>query len=254
MARLTEENPLSRDANTAYIGPWDWPSLTVLRGWDPVWAEMCVTVSTNPWKGGVLPLKEVELISLAVNAACTNLNGPGTRRHIRGALDAGASREEVLLVLKMASLLGIHTCSFAAPIFLEEAKAAGVETAQHAKSDVPTPACDEMRAAGLWNKAWDPSFELDPVWTEQFIAAAMGIYIGGVVTPKFAELLSIAFDASYTHMYPPGTRHHIQAALQAGATPAEIMEVLKICVSQGVQACNRGVLMLDEELAGNGKL
>jgi alkylhydroperoxidase/carboxymuconolactone decarboxylase family protein YurZ len=253
MARVTVAESLSRDAAAAYIGPWDWPSLTVLRGWDPVWAELCVTVSTNPWKGGVLPLKEVELISLAVNAACTNLNGSGTRRHIRGALDAGASREEVLLVLKMASLLGIHTCSFAASILLEEAKSAGVEIPQP-KSGVPTPACDKMRAVGLWNKAWDSSFELDPLWTEQFMAAAMEIYLGGVVTPRFAELLSIAFDASYTHMYPPGTRHHIRAALQAGATPAEIMEVLKICVSQGVQASNRGVPMLDEELAGKGKV
>ena len=31
----------------------------------------------------------------------------------------------------------------------------------------------------------------------------------GVLPPKEAELLSIAFDASYTHMYAPGTRRHI---------------------------------------------
>jgi hypothetical protein len=39
-------------------------------------------------------------------------------------------------------------------------------------------------------------------------------------------------------MYAPGTRRHIRAALQAGATTEEIMEVLKLCVVQGVQACN----------------
>ena len=50
-------------------------------------------------------------------------------------------------------------------------------------------------------------------------------------------------------MYPPGTRRHIKAALKLGATMEEIMEVLKLCVIQGVQACNMGVSILAEELA-----
>jgi hypothetical protein len=33
----------------------------------------------------------VELVGLAVNAACTNLNPEGTRRCIRAALEAGAT-------------------------------------------------------------------------------------------------------------------------------------------------------------------
>ena len=66
---------------------------------------------------------------------------------------------------------------------------------------------------------------------------------------KEIELLSIAMDASYTHMYAPGTRRHIKGALKAGATMEEIMEVLKLCVVQGVQACNLGVPILAEELA-----
>jgi alkylhydroperoxidase/carboxymuconolactone decarboxylase family protein YurZ len=59
----------------------------------------------------------------------------------------------------------------------------------------------------------------------------------------------IAFTASYTHMYAPGTRRHIKAALALGATPQEVMEVLKLCVVQGVQAGNLGVPILAEELA-----
>ena len=57
-----------------------------------------------------------------------------------------------------------------------------------------------------------------------------------ILSPKLAELLSIAVDASITHMYAPGTRRHIQSALKLGATMEEIMEVLKICVAQGMQA------------------
>ena len=75
-------------------GPWD-AALDQLREWDPKWTETCLNMSTNPWTSGVLPRKTVELISVALNVACTNLNANGTRRHIRDALDAGATREEI---------------------------------------------------------------------------------------------------------------------------------------------------------------
>jgi alkylhydroperoxidase/carboxymuconolactone decarboxylase family protein YurZ len=192
---------------------------------------------------------------IALNAACTNLNPEGTRRHVRAALDAGASREEILMVLKMASLLAIHSCSLAAPFLLEEAKAAGVQVGKGSKNIEPTPAVDKVRAIGQWNQAWDPFYDLDPVWTDQFMTTGVGIYTGDLLSAKLAEFLSIAFDASYTHMYAPGTRRHIKAALALGATVEEIMEVLKLCVAQGVQACNLGVPILAEELATreNGK-
>ena len=50
-------------------------------------------------------------------------------------------------------------------------------------------------------------------------------------------------------MYAPGTRRHIKGALKAGATMEEIMELLKLCIVQGAQACNRGVPILTEEIA-----
>jgi alkylhydroperoxidase/carboxymuconolactone decarboxylase family protein YurZ len=204
-------------------------------------------MTTNPWGSGVLSRRLIELIGVALNAACTNLNPEGTRRHIRRALDAGATRDEILLVLKCASVMSIHSCSLGAPILLEEAKAAGLEPKQ--TSDIETPACNRMKAAGQWNAAWDPFYQLDPVWTDEFMAAGIGIYASGVLPPKEVELLSIAFDASFTHMYAPGTRRHICNALKAGATMEEIMEVLKLCVVQGVQACNLGVPILADELA-----
>ncbi len=227
------------------VGPWD-QALAQLRAWDRDWAAICEKTTTNPWTGGVLPRKFVELVSVGLNAACTNLNPDGTRRHIRAALKAGATRDEILFVLKCAAVMSIHSCSLGAPILLEEAKAAGVKPA--ARSTAPTPACDKMKAVGQWNQAWDPFVELDPVWTDEFMAMGGGIYGSGVMSPKEVELLSIALDASYTHMYAPGTRRHIKGALKAGATMEEIMEVLKLCVVQGVQAINLGLPILAEEL------
>jgi alkylhydroperoxidase/carboxymuconolactone decarboxylase family protein YurZ len=188
------------------------------------------------------------LIGVALNAACTNLNPDGTRRHIRAALEAGATREEILMILKMASVMSIHSCNLGAPILIEEIKAAGVKPPIRPSSSESTPNCDRMRKVGLWNQAWDPFYDLDPMWTDQFMATGIEIYSSGVMEPKLIELLSIAFDASYTHMYAPGTRRHIRAALKHGATKEEIMEVLKLCVVQGVQACNLGVPILSHEL------
>lgn len=237
-------------ATLAGSGPFDSAMETLMR-WDPVWAAACRKMTDNPWNSGVLPRKLIELISIGLNAGCTMLNPEGTRHHIRAALDAGATKEEILFVLKCASLYSIHTCSLAAPILLTEAQAAGMKPA--AKPVVATAACDKMKAAEQWNVAWDPFYQLDPQWTDQFMAMAIGIYASGIMKPKDLELFSIALDASVTHMYAPGTQRHIRKALQAGATIEEIMEALKICVSFGFQACNLGAPILQEELAARNR-
>jgi len=232
-------------------GPFTEAALDQLRAWEPAWATLVETMANSPWTDGVLPRKFVELVGVAINVACTNLDPQGTRRHIRAALGEGATRDEILMVIKMASVMSIHSCSLGAPILIGEAKTAEVQSVR--RSTAPTPAADRMRAAGQWNTAWDPFFELDPEWTDAFMATGIGIYASPVFTPKEVELLSIAFDASFTHMYAPGARRHIQGALRAGASVEEIMEVLKLCVVHGVAACNLGIPILAEELARAGK-
>jgi alkylhydroperoxidase/carboxymuconolactone decarboxylase family protein YurZ len=243
MATVSEATKASSMEQPA--DPWG-PSLDKLREWDPKGAELLLRVGTNPWTSGVLPRKEVELIYLALNCSCTNLDEEGPRRQIRAALDAGATRAEILMVLKCGAALAVHSCSLGAPILLEEMKAAGVKAAGGPKPE--TPWCDAMRAIGQWNTAWDPFYELSPAWTDQFFAFGASLYKSGLFTPRFLELISLAFDASITHIYAPGTRRHIQGALKAGATPEEIMAVLQLCVSMGVQACAKGVPILADEL------
>lgn len=237
---------ITDETSATHTGPFG-AAVETLAQWDPVWAAIAQTMTNNPWNSGVLPRELVELISVGLNAGCTMLNPEGTRQHIRAALDAGATKEEVLFVLKCASVYSIHSCSLAAPMLLTEAQATGVRPA--AKPLVATPACDKMKAVGQWNTAWDPFYQLDPEWTDQFMATGIGIYASGIMNSKDLELLSIALDASVTHMYAPGTQRHIKNALRAGATVEEIMEVLKICVAFGFQSCNLGVPILAEELA-----
>src|SRR5579883_3126764 len=67
----------TRNDNTIQIGgrprgPWGL-ALEQLFEWDPCWAEICARMTTDPWIKGVLPRTSIELIRIAVNAACTHL-------------------------------------------------------------------------------------------------------------------------------------------------------------------------------------
>jgi len=55
-----------------------------------------------------------------MDASCTHMYAPGVRRHIRKALELGATPKEITAVLQLTSVLGIHTMSLGAPILQEE--------------------------------------------------------------------------------------------------------------------------------------
>ncbi|MGB3303068.1 carboxymuconolactone decarboxylase family protein [Gordonia sp. (in: high G+C Gram-positive bacteria)] len=111
-----------------------------------------------------------------------------------------------------------------------------------------------MKSGGGWNHLWDGLYEMDPDWTEQYMAMAMATFQSGIIDPKVVQMLCIAVDASATHMYAPGTRRHIQAALDMGVTPEEVLEVLKLATTVGIHSCNIGVPILTEEMAARGLL
>jgi alkylhydroperoxidase/carboxymuconolactone decarboxylase family protein YurZ len=90
--------------------------------------------------------------------------------------------------------------------------------------------------------------DLDPQWLDEFLAMGADLY-RGVLPAKLVELMATAVDASWTHLYAPGARRHIQGALANGATIEEIMEVLKLSRALGVDACELGAPILAEELA-----
>ena len=100
-------------------GGWNpnWDSFAEL---DPVWTEKFMDMGVAPVIRGALDPKTWELIAIAVDASCTHMYAPGVRRHIRGALAAGATKEEILAVLQSVSVLGIHSMSLGAPILVEE--------------------------------------------------------------------------------------------------------------------------------------
>jgi alkylhydroperoxidase/carboxymuconolactone decarboxylase family protein YurZ len=110
------------------------------------------------------------------------------------------------------------------------------------------PARSRTKASGNWNPDWEPFAKLDPAWTEKVIAMALAPVVAGVLDAKTIELIGIAVDVSCTHMYAPGVRRHIQRALKAGATKAEITAVLQLATQQGLHSMCLGAPILLEEL------
>lgn len=112
---------------------------------------------------------------------------------------------------------------------------------------------DEFVAVrGTWSDAWERILELDAEFLDAYRRWS-GLPAGQqVLEPKVREFVYIAADAAATHLYTPGIRQHVRAALDAGATAAEIMEVLELTSTLGIHACNIGIPLLIEVLEEEG--
>jgi alkylhydroperoxidase/carboxymuconolactone decarboxylase family protein YurZ len=106
-------------------GYWKEDSFGQILRLDPDFFEAYLNYSSKPWKKGVLPPKIKELIYIALDASCTHMHAVGTRVQIKNALKYGATKEEIMEVFELVSVLGIHTLTMAVPILVEELKAAG---------------------------------------------------------------------------------------------------------------------------------
>jgi alkylhydroperoxidase/carboxymuconolactone decarboxylase family protein YurZ len=107
-----------------HIARGDWnPLWDQLRKLDPEFMEAYLAFRSVPHRNGPLPQKYKELVMVAINAATTHLYAPGVRRHMQNALKAGASMEEILEVIQLTTVMGIHACNLAVPILMEEMEA-----------------------------------------------------------------------------------------------------------------------------------
>lgn len=103
-------------------GDWN-PFWTTLEDLDPDYLEAFLQFRSVPLNGP-LDQKTKELIFIAINVATTHLWPSGARRHIANALQAGATKEEILEVIQLTSIMGIHSMTMGVPILIEEAEKA----------------------------------------------------------------------------------------------------------------------------------
>lgn len=86
---------------------------------DPDWLEAFMNYGRAVTENSGLDPKVRELIYIAVDGCVTHLYGPGTKSHIRRALELGATKEEILGVLKIVTLVGAHSTAAGFPIVQE---------------------------------------------------------------------------------------------------------------------------------------
>lgn len=105
-------------------GYWNdfWDGLLAL---DPTFFKAYLEFSSVPWQSGVLEPKIKELIYIAIDAATTHLYEPGLRIHIKNALRYGASKSEIMEVLQLVSVLGMHSCTMGVPVLIDELQLVG---------------------------------------------------------------------------------------------------------------------------------
>jgi alkylhydroperoxidase/carboxymuconolactone decarboxylase family protein YurZ len=104
------------------VGNWN-PAWDPLAELDAAYVEKFLAMAAHAMRKGVLDPLTIEFIAIAVDASCTHLYAPGVRRHIRKALELGATKEQVMTVLELVSVLGIHSVALGAPLLIEEADA-----------------------------------------------------------------------------------------------------------------------------------
>ncbi|CAH1690506.1 Carboxymuconolactone decarboxylase [Hyphomicrobiales bacterium] len=101
---------------------------------------------------------------------------------------------------------------------------------------------------GYWHPFHQGLLERDPDFLAAYLAFLSQPWRTGVLQPKVREFIYIAVDASVAHMYERGMRRHIEFALERGATPDEVLEVVELAAGLGGESAILGVRILAEEL------
>lgn len=117
------------------------------------------------------------------------------------------------------------------------------------RGESSTPITDRYLATGQFNPGWQQMRDFDPRFTEAYLALREVPFSQGPLPLKFKELILVALNAATTHLYAPGVRRHMRNALDAGATPQEVLEVIQLTTVLGIHSSNMALPMLAEELA-----
>jgi alkylhydroperoxidase/carboxymuconolactone decarboxylase family protein YurZ len=192
-----------------------------------------------------------ELVFIAVNASTTTLYEPGIREHMRRAIAVGVPVEQIVEVLELVSVIGIHSCAIGVPILLEELPGGRQLLAGELPAELARIKDDFVRDRGYWSPLWDGLLRLAPDFFQAYLQFSSVPWLSGTMSPKERELIYIAVNASTTHLYLPGLRQHMRNAIGYGATRDEIVSVLRLTTLIGVHSAIVGITSLDA-LIGEG--
>lgn len=205
--------------------------------------DRLLRVTTN--RGHLSPV-ERELICIAVTAQVTYLNRTATAHHIRQASRLGASTAQIVETLQLAASLGIHSMLVGLPIahevFAELGLAADV-TYDDRELDEGRRALKERFLADrkYWTPAWDTVLAYTPEHFEAYLDLSSIPWNHGTLADSFRELIYVAIDVATTHLFTAGIRTHTRKAVEYGATPNQVIDVMTIASNIGIDTVITGV-------------
>ena len=221
------------------------PEIERLLQDDRMFLDIYNTFVQLPWKKGHLEPKVKALLSIALSASPTHLYEQATKQHIEHALHLGATKEEIAEVLKVVSILGVHTCAVGIPLMME-----------HFREDHLPPYTPQQEARkqkfidtmGYWNDFRDDILRMDEEFFDAYYEFLTTPIRRGILEPKVIEFIYIAIDASTTHLFESGIKVHLKNAIQYGATQGELFEVLQLTSAQGFDSLQMGLSILEETI------
>jgi alkylhydroperoxidase/carboxymuconolactone decarboxylase family protein YurZ len=246
---LTSQQREIKDEFIKIRGTWgpEWETILEL---DPEFMRAYLNFSAVPWKKNHLDDKTKELMYITVAAAATHLYVPGAREHIRAALKAGATKDEIMEVLELTSTLGIHAMNIGVPVLVQVLTEKGLRTGPAALTEYQEQVkADFTKTRGYWHEFWDEMLELDPELFAAYTEFSSVPWRSGTLSPKVKEFVYVAFDTAATHLYVKGLKLHIENAIGYGATAQEILEIMEIASVLGMHATTTAAPILVEELA-----
>jgi alkylhydroperoxidase/carboxymuconolactone decarboxylase family protein YurZ len=202
-------------------------------------------LSAYAWETGSLDAKTREFMYIATTAAVTHIHPIGIRTHGRNALKAGATPRELVTVLALLAGLGIAGYLLAVDVIDE------VSPGSAALRPCPEEQFRELRAEyervfGVWDGHATTAIRSDPEFFARFLTWAGAARVSGVLTPRVVALISIAANASVTHLDRPALAREVRAALALGVSPAEILEVCNMTSGVSVHSLTIGVPIIAE--------
>lgn len=201
-----------------------------------------------PARSGLLEPKVREFMYIAADGAVSHLYTTGLARHVEMALDAGATPAEIIEVIQLTMLTAQAPHDLGLPILAEE-------LARRGGSLPPAPpGIEEIRAAhqgatGRWPRGAEIALALSPGFAAAYLAYERIPYETGPLPRKVKEFVRIAVAGAPTILDRDTLREAIAAALDAGASAAEIAEVLQLSSAISIHTCTGAVPALAQVLA-----
>ena len=105
---------------------------------------------------------------------------------------------------------------------------------------------------GYWRPWNEALLQHNPAFLQRYADYAGHPARTGPLSERMVELIYVALDSSATHLFPTGLEIHMRKALEVGATPEDIFDVLHLVTAQGLASVYDATAILAEE-AGLGE-